>query len=741
MPVPIGLITYLTASASITALAILLAFSKRSFTLGPSLLLACIVSASWAAIVAFSTVLTWLPGTLVQLSELLRNASWLFVLLQLLGLQSSGTAWLIGGWHWRRSFFAASAAALTLIAVQPLLPAAPFDEPGFHYQLVLILWLAVALTGLVIIEQLYRNATQSARWSIKFLCLGLGALFAYDFFMYAEALLFRDLDAELWQARGLVNALVIPLLAVAISRISNWQVGLHVSRQVAFHTVTITGAGLYLLGMAAAGFAIRYLGGTWGSMLQMGFMAAAAALLAILLFSGKLRSEIRVFLNKHFYSYRYDYREEWLKFTLALANLNDNVAEGIIRIMAPLTSSPAGLLWGGDDGQAMHLLAHWEMPPPPAGSTLGRLPEWLQQADWVIDLQEWRRSSDLYKDLELPEWLHNDDQLWLVIPLVFRDQVQAVLMLKKSSLKNTLNWEDRDLLKTTGRQAATHLAQHLASEALVEARQFDAFNRLSAYVIHDLKNILAQQSLIVSNAAKHRDNPEFISDMINTVDNSVKRMKRLMEQMRSGIRSTPNNLVPLPEILHQVIAERASGKPVPRADFQTDDAAKASVTPAVTTETSDECVVEADRDRLATVFNHLIQNAQEATNVKGQVVVRLRCSADLVTVDIEDSGTGMSTDFVRDRLFRPFESTKGLTGMGIGAFESREYIRQLGGDIRVDSTPGEGTTFYVTIPRRTGGFPAPASGQQNLSHQQTTANPVQSAATPDMPIGNEKSET
>lgn len=691
MLVNIGLTTYLTASVGFTVLGILLAVYRRANPLGLSVFIACATTAVWAAIVAFSSVAAGPSITLVHLGELARNGCWLFILLQLLGLQSDGLPWSIGNWRWRRTFVPVLAAALALIAIRPLLPG-PTPETGLHHQLVIALWLVLALLGLLLVEQLYRNATQTARWSIKYLCLGLGTLLAYDFFMYSEALLFRNLDAELWQARGLVNALATPLLAVAIARDSNWRVNVQISRQVVFHTVTLMGAGLYLLGMAAAGYAIRYLGGSWGGVLQMGFLAGAAALLVILLFSGKLRAQIRVLLSKHFFSYRYDYREEWLKFTRALASLNENVAEGIIRIMAPLASSPAGLLWASsDEGQPMHLLAHWQMPPQRAGAGLGRLPDWLQETDWVIDLDEWRRTPDMYDNLQLPEWLQNDDQLWLVIPLIFRDRLQAVLMLKKSVFKSSINWEDRDLLKTAGRQAATHLAQHLASKALVEARQFDAFNRLSAYVVHDLKNILAQQSLIVSNAAKHRNNPAFVDDMINTVENSVSRMQRLMEQMRSGIRSAPADSVPLADLLREVIEGRADTRPVPRAEL-------AAAGPAAEEHGGEDCTVEADRERLATVFNHLIQNAQEATCNEGEVIVRLTRDADTARIEIEDNGRGMSADFIRDRLFRPFESTKGLTGMGIGAFESREYIRQLGGDISVVSTPGEGTTFHVTIP-------------------------------------------
>lgn len=698
MPVSIGLITYLTASASFSVLALLLVLSRRTNPLGSSLYIACAMTAMWAVIVASSTTAAAAPDTLDHLAELARNSSWLFILLQLLGLQNDGTPWTIRGWRWRRTFFAVLAAALILIALRPL-PSGSLPATGLHYQLVVMLWLVLALLGLLLIEQLFRNATQNARWSIKYLCLGLGTVLAYDFFLYAEALLFRNLNAELWQARGLVNALVTPFLAVAIARNSNWRTNLHLSQQVVFHTVTLMGAGAYLLVMAGAGYFIRFMGGTWGGVLQLVFLAAAATLLIVLLFSGKLRAQMQFFLSKHFFHYRYDYHDEWLKFTHALSNLNDSVAEGIIRIMAPLASSPAGMLWANEDGRPMHMLAHWQMPPQ-VGNGLGQLPAWLQATDWVIDLDEWRRNPDSYENLQLPAWLQNDKQLWLIIPLIFRDRLEAVLILKKSALKHSLNWEDRDLLKTAGRQAATHLAQYLASKALMEARQFDAFNRLSAYVVHDLKNILAQQSLIVSNATKHRDNPEFVDDMISTVKNSVARMQRLMEQMRSGIRNTTTDLVPLVDLLRDVINSRAGTMPVPNTEFASADTDSIDCDVLM-------CNVEADRERLATVFSHLIKNAQEATSAQGAVTVRLACNRDSISVYIDDDGRGMEADFIRDRLFQPFQSTKGLTGMGIGVFESREYIRQIGGDISVTSKPGLGTTFHVIIPRQTTDVPAP----------------------------------
>jgi putative PEP-CTERM system histidine kinase len=542
-----------------------------------------------------------------------------------------------------------------------------------------MLWLSGAIGGLLLVEQVYRNAREEERWGIKFLCLGLGAVFAYDFFMYAEALLFRKLNPQLWQARGLVSALVVPWLVVAIARNRNWRMDVHVSRHVVFHTVTLMGAGLYLLGMAVIGYFIKYLGGAWGGVLQASFLAASGALLFTLLFSGTLRARLRVFLSKHFFSYRYDYRVEWLKFTEGLAALDDEAPEGIIRAMAPIALSPGGfLLYRGASGN-LDSSAEWELDIPNM-PTMGNLVDWVTRTAWVIDLREWRNSPDMYDDLELPDWLRQSDKLWLVVPLLFKETVEGLLFLARTDLKTSVNWEDRDLLKTAGRQAAALLAQQRASRALVEARQFDAFNRLSAYVIHDLKNILAQQSLMVANAQKHRENPAFVDDMISTVENSVKRMQRLMDQMRRGMRSAEFRPLDLAQLLDSAVATRSNVAPRP-----------------ILEETSATWVT-ADRERLSTVFGHLLQNAQEATPAEGSIRVRLDLRDSLAVVEIQDTGCGMSENFVRKKLFKPFESTKGLTGMGIGAFESREYVRQLGGDITVASAEGQGTTFTIILP-------------------------------------------
>jgi len=305
----------------------------------------------------------------------------------------------------------------------------------------------------------------------------------------------------------------------------------------------------------------------------------------------------------------------------------------------------------------------------------------LDQSGWIVDLDEYRESPSLYEELELPAWVMSIPDAWLVVPLRFNDSLLGFILIRHSSAQKSINWEDRDLLKMAGQQAAAHLAQHQADLALMQARQFEAFNRLSAYIVHDLKNILAQQSLIVSNAEKHKHNPAFVDDVITTIDNSVQRMTRLMEQMRSGMRGSNPQLLNLQTLLQQVIERRSGQRPVPHLEVKDGGLG-----------------VEADKEQLGTVFGHIIQNAQEATADDGRIEIRLFRRDTQAIIEIEDSGIGMDADFISERLFKPFDSTKGLTGMGIGVFESREYIRSLGGEIQVESTPGEGSLFRILLP-------------------------------------------
>ena len=234
----------------------------------------------------------------------------------------------------------------------------------------------ISVLGMLLVEQLYRNTHEQGRWAIKFACLGIGAMFVFDFYLYSDAMLFREINGDIWAARGIVNALIAPLIGVAIARSATWSSALAVSRRVVFHSVALFGSAIYLLAMGLAGYYLRYLGGNWGRVMQVTFLFGALILLGAMLFSGALRSRLKVFISKHFYRYNYDYREEWLRFTRRLVRPWAGTGHRTIETVAGLVESPGGALWVRRDSGRFEPRAYWHLPAVPVYRTgrFGLLP-------------------------------------------------------------------------------------------------------------------------------------------------------------------------------------------------------------------------------------------------------------------------------------------------------------------------------------------------------------------------------
>jgi putative PEP-CTERM system histidine kinase len=551
-------------------------------------------------------------------------------------------------------------------------------------QLLLMASLAQSVCGLLLVEQLFRNLGEDSRWNAKPLCLGLACVFVFDVYLFSEALLFARFDADALSVRGLVHSLALPFLLSTSRRGKDWINRMNVSRTAAFYSATLVLSGLYLLFMAAVGYYIRYFGGTWGGALQLSLLVVGLAFLGMLVFSGSMRSRLRVFVGKHFYSYRYDYREEWLRFTALLSTKRSpqETAEQIVRGLANLVECPGGGLWTrqGQD-HAFVQSAQWNFNRVDGNEdTTSSLCKFLQSNGWVIDLVEFRSSPRRYGELALPTWLLGTKNAWLVVPLLAGDELLGFVVLARPLAPQQLNWEVLDLLKTAARQAAGYLAQMQATEALLDARKFEAFNRMSAFVVHDLKNIVAQLSLMLKNAERLHDNKEFQQDMLLTVESSLEKMRRLMLQLREG--ATPpggSRGVELAGLISKLVSlAKSQGR-------------------ILESEVSERLATRGHEERLERVLGHLVQNALDATPATGRVWVKCSRFSGQIQVEVGDTGAGMSEEFVRTRLFRPFNTTK-RNGMGIGTYESFQYIRELGGSITVDSKVGEGTRIAVLLP-------------------------------------------
>ena len=644
------------------------------------LALAVLVSAAWGALGAYETTTyaRWPAAALMGL-DLLRYAAWYFFLLELLkpglkdqrdtevGLLRPAAIMLIG---LGVGTLATSMSGLMAgDAVERLLLFSSMAQPVF---------------GLVLTEQLFRNIREDDRWSAKPLCLGLVCIFAFDIYIYSQAILFGAFDRDAFSVRGGVQALAVPLLYIASRRQSDWRMRLHVSHGAAFFSATLLLCGAYLLLVSAIGYYVRYFGGDWGRALQLALLAGALIFLGMLMLSRSLRGKLRVFVGKNFFAYRYDYREQWLRFTATLSTQGSpqEVSRLVIRALADLVESPGGSLWmrvagENDFAQIARTHATTNARREPGDSVFIRF---LRERGWVIDVEEAHKHPERYAGLVLPAWATPEAPIWVVVPLIVGDELTGFVLIARPRTAMDLDWEVRDLLKTASRQAAGFLAQMHATEALLEARKFDAFNRMSAFVVHDLKNIVTQLSLMMKNAKRLHDNPDFRQDMLMTVESSLEKMRQLMLQLREGEKPTGSLLgVELQPIVQRIAAVATQrGRTLELTQVE-------------------RLATRGHDERVERVIGHVVQNAFDATPADGRVWLGLTRQSGLARIEVGDTGAGMTREFVETQLFKPFSSTK-ASGMGIGSYESLQYVREIGGKVDVDSEPGRGTVITILLP-------------------------------------------
>jgi len=697
--ITISFVSYLAGFLAYLLLTILLLTSWRGQQKGRWLIVAAGVMTIWAGGIALQELYGIFSAQLVWTLEVLHVYAWLFFFGKLLSRGEHQDAVnqpdLI-----RWGVQVVALAQIAYIWLSPFLERSYPEIFRPSYQLSGHVVLAVF--GLVIVEQYFRNARTDQRWRIKFLCLSLGSLFAYDFYLYSEALLFQHIPEDLWAARGAVAALLTPFIAVSAARNPDWSVDIFVSRQAIFHSAALLGTGAYLLLMATAGYYIRVFGGEWGPIAQIVFLVGALLVLVMVLFSGQIRARIRVFLSRNFFNYAYDYRQEWLRLiaTLSESGTGLSLEERVIVALGQVVESPSGILWAREATGRFVWRASYGDPDIDIPVIEGDDPavQYLQREESTINLKEMLARPEMYEGLSRPFWVERHDNAWLLVPLCHRGgSMDGIVLLSSPRTPIVWNWEVVDMLRTTSRLAASYLALEDAGRQLAEARQFDGFNRLSAFVIHDLKNLIAQLSLVVRNAEKHQNNPQFMADAIRTVDHSVSKMNTLMSQLRNASPAAAASDFDLGQLVREVVEVRKKQPPPPECKM-----------------IGESLIVWANRDRLGSALEHVIHNGQDAAGKQGRVVVRLRAGGNHVAwVEVEDNGGGMDDEFIRNRLFKPFETTKGLTGMGIGAYESREYVRSLGGELSVESAPGRGSLFRFSIPLAQAGA-VPSIGQPGV---------------------------
>ena len=547
----------------------------------------------------------------------------------------------------------------------------------FSLFLLLNLWL------MVLLEQLYRNADVKVKWALWSLIIALGMSTVFDFVLFAQAAMVNQLDFSYWYARGFLTAVGMPLILVSTRRIKNWSVNVFVSRDVVFYSSMLLISGLYLLLLALAGYVINYFGGAWGNVVSIVFIILGGTVLATLLMTEKLRREVKVFITKHFFANKYDYRLEWLKSIDQLSNLNnDNYYQAATKIICSTLNIERGALVRKASLGTYELLYQQGLEIENRQMHhLSTIDEFCQQNDWIIDVREYASIENSYPNLALDVEFCRAEKIDIIVPIFKNADVSGFFLLALPEGRSFLNWEDRDLLFSISKQLNNYISLNEANDSLAESKQFDAFHRMSAFLVHDLKNVQAQLSLINANAKRHRNNPEFIDDVFETIDSATKRLDKVLDQLRNKqVVESAKKRVNVNQLIEQVVKQRNIALP------------------KVTLEVSVEIEIVIDQETFYSVLNHLVQNAQEATKHDGWVKVRAEVIANKLHISVVDNGCGMSSDFIKNRLFKPFDTTKGNSGMGIGAYEAKQFVESAGGTLQVTSFENEGSIFNLIIP-------------------------------------------
>ncbi len=547
----------------------------------------------------------------------------------------------------------------------------------FSLFLLLNLWL------MVLLEQLYRNADVKVKWALWSLIIALGMSTVFDFVLFAQAAMVNQLDFSYWYARGFLTAAGMPLILVSTRRIKNWSVNVFVSRDVVFYSSMLLISGLYLLLLATAGYVINYFGGAWGDVVSIVFIILGGTVLATLLMTEKLRREVKVFITKHFFANKYDYRLEWLKSIEQLSNSNnDNYYQAATKIICSTLNIERGALVRKASLGAYELLYQQGLAIENRQMhSLISVDEFCQHNDWIIDVREYASIENSYPDLGLDIEFFRSQKIDIIIPIFKNGNVSGFFLLSLPKGRSLLNWEDRDLLFAISKQLNNYMSLKEANDSLAESKQFDAFHRMQAFLVHDLKNIQAQVGLINVNAKRHRNNPEFIDDVFETIDSATNRLDKALEQLRNKqVMESTKKRVSVNQLMEQVAKQRNIAFP------------------KVILEVSEEIEIVIDQETFYSVLNHLVQNAQEATKNDGWVKIRAEVIANKLHMAVLDNGCGMSSDFIKHRLFKPFDTTKGNSGMGIGAYEAKQFVESNGGTLQVTSFENEGSIFNLIIP-------------------------------------------
>jgi putative PEP-CTERM system histidine kinase len=562
--------------------------------------------------------------------------------------------------------------------------------------------LALMLSGLVVTEALLRQSRADGRWRISYLCVGVGAVLAYDLFITSEALVMGRIDSTLVASQSMVSVIALPLIAVGAARNPLWSAELNVARSAIFRVGTLYAMSVYLLLLGLAGAAVRSYGGEWGGYAQAALLFSALLALVVAWSSEQFRARLQRGVARSIFTHRHDYREQWFRFTEALSSPTGggNLQERTLRAIAQVVDSPGGALWLRTGDVFVHVAGRKPREADDEMPSDAPFARWLSRIeDRTVEIRS-ERFREQQRDIEpLPDWLSAWSDAWLVVPLIHFDDVLGFVVLRQAVARSEIDVEDEELLRAVAHHASSALSSEQTTLRLEEVRHFEAISRGTAYIAHDLRNLTNELSLTLANVRRHLQNPEFQRDLITSMEESVHGMQRLLDKLKEMPDDHANDrVVDVVGTIRGALRIYKGARPLIQLDIATEEAIH----------------VACDVDRLLALSGHLIRNAIEAVGPDGRVDVRISREDGRALIEVEDNGPGMAPELVRMRLHHPFHSTK-RKGFGLGLYECRDLARTLGGGLRIESEVGSGTLVRVWLPLVDDAGAAPNGGDTHAA--------------------------
>jgi putative PEP-CTERM system histidine kinase len=567
-----------------------------------------------------------------------------------------------------------------------------FFRVGWAGYALRLFYLIGAVLILMNLERTLRYSIGHSRWQVKFMILGVGSIFGARIYTDSQVILFSMLEVSMESIN--MGALLIAniLIAYSLRRTRLLKFDFYLSHSVLYNSVTLLLVGVYFIAVGVVARIVFYLRGPHDPALTTFFVFIAILGLALFLLSDRLRLQRKRFISRHFQKPRYDYLRVWAQFTERTASLTSikNLCTNIVRMVSETLEALSVSIWLVDEreetlylGGSTALSANKEENLKITGKEAKTIVQAMEHQTQPVDV---RNSSEGWTE-DLGAILAGplkDAQIDLCIPLSAAGQLVGILTVGDKVSHEPYPFEDLDLLKTVADQAAANLLTIRLGERLQQAKEMEAFQIMSAFFMHDLKNLASRLSLVTHNLPVHFSNPEFRSDALKTISQSLDKINGMCGRL--SLLSQKLELHPQEVDLNELLKTTLKGL---------DGLLKAK--PVLDLRPLPKAVL--DPEQIQKVLTNLILNANEAIRNGGGIRIASELQGNLLFLSISDDGCGMAKEFIERHLFRPFQTTK-KQGMGIGLFHSKKIIEAHQGRIEVESEEGKGSIFKLFLPMK-----------------------------------------